>query len=242
MDVLHFIKHFSAGSGPALNDPQLRNRLMQQKEFNARLPTRSKSGALSRRGVLCCSVALLFIACLSKSDSASDAATVDTSAMAPLPAPDARKQPAVVGVTEYGYGPLRAGMTYDAANAALNGALKPAAGANLAECDYVKWEGGPQGLLVMVDEGKIGRVDVIDSTVASAAGARVGDTEEKIQSLYPGRVTVSPHKYTDGHYLTVRAANAADSMNILVFETEHGKVTRFRGGIRPWVEYVEGCS
>lgn len=215
---------------------------MQLYRLTARVRSRRKRETRGSSRALWCAVALLFTACLAKSDKAADSTSADTSVLAPLPAPIAGNQPDAVGVTEYGYGQLRAGMTYDAANSALNGALETEPGANLAECNYVKWDGGPKGLLVMVDEGKIGRVDVIDSYVMTAAGARVGDTEEKIQSLYPGRVTVSPHKYTDGHYLTVRAANPADTLNFLVFETGNGKVTRYRAGIMPSVEYVEGCS
>lgn len=145
-------------------------------------------------------------------------------------------------LTEYGIGPLRAGMTFAEANVALNGALKAAAGANLAECDYVTWEGGPPGVRVMVVDGKIGRVETSDTSIATAAGARVGDSEARIQSLYPGRVTVTPHKYSDGHYLIVKSANAADSLNFIIFETEMQTVTKFRGGLMPSVEYVEGCS
>jgi len=53
-------------------------------------------------------------------------------------------------------------------------------------------------------------------------------------------VTVTPHKYEDGHYLTVNAAD--DSSFAIVFETSKGRVTRYRAGRRPAVELVEGCS
>ena len=94
----------------------------------------------------------------------------------------------------------------------------------------------------MVEEGRIARIDVDSGSVATAAGARVGDTEDRVMSLYPGRVTVSPQKYTSGHYLTVTPASPADSVFRIVFETEHGRVTHFRAGRRPPVEYVEGCG
>jgi hypothetical protein len=53
---------------------------------------------------------------------------------------------------------------------------------------------------------------------------------------------VGPHKYTDGHYLTVRPVEASDTTHLIVFETEGQVVQRFRGGRRPQVEYVEGCA
>jgi hypothetical protein len=142
-------------------------------------------------------------------------------------------------VTEHGLGPLRAGMTVAEASKVLGGALvMPAETA--AGCDYATWRGGPRGVHVMIDDGLIARVEIDSVGIATAAGARVGDTEERIRSLYPGRVTVTPHKYEDGHYLTVNAVD--DSSFAIVFETSKGRVTRYRAGRRPAVEYVEGCS
>lgn len=171
------------------------------------------------------------------------AAGSETAAAVPEPAPANPATSAQPSVTEMGYDKLRAGMTFTEANAALNGALKPAAGANLAECDYVTWEGGPKGLLVMVLENKIARVDITEgSAVTTDAGAKIGDTEDQVKSLYGARVSVSPHKYDDGNYLRVKSTNAADTSHVIVFETVKGKVTRFRAGVTPGVDFVEGCS
>jgi hypothetical protein len=146
----------------------------------------------------------------------------------------------IASVTVHGVGPLRVGMTLAEARKALGGALVIPRGADTLGCDYVTWRGGPRGLHVMIDEGRIARVDVDSTSLATAAGARVGDSEERIRRLYPGRVAVTPHKYEDGHYLTVNAAG--DSSFAIVFETAKGRVTRYRAGRRPAVEYVEGCS
>ena len=143
-------------------------------------------------------------------------------------------------VTEHGLGPLRVGMTLAEARQALGDALVVPRGTDTLGCDYVTWRGGPPGVHVMIDEGRIARVDVDSANIATAAGARVGDTEDRVRSLYRGRVAVSPHKYEDGHYLTVNAAG--DSSFAIVFETAQGRVTRYRAGRRPAVEYVEGCS
>ena len=143
-------------------------------------------------------------------------------------------------VTEHGLGPLRVGMTLAEARRALGDALVVPKGTDTTGCGYVRWRGGPRGTRVMIDGGRIARVDVDSATVATASGARVGDSEARIQQLYAGRVTVTPHKYVDGHYLTVNAGH--DSSFAIVFETEKGKVTRYRAGRRPAVEYVEGCG
>ena len=144
-------------------------------------------------------------------------------------------------VTEHGIGGLRAGMTVKEARAALPG-FKTAEGADSVGCDYASIPGLPRGVSVMVEDGVVGRVDVLEGTVATSAGARIGDTEATIKKLYAGLVTVSPHKYTDGHYLTVVPKLQADSAFRIVFETDGARVLQYRGGRRPQVEYVEGCS
>jgi len=144
-------------------------------------------------------------------------------------------------VTEHGIGPLKAGMTFAEADAALGGALLVPVGVDTTGCDYLVWDKGPSGVHVMFDEHRIARVDVDTAGIATAAGARVGDDEARIKRLYPGQVTVTPHKYEDGHYLTVTPA-AADKRFRIIFETSGGRVTRYRAGMTPSVEYVEGCS
>ncbi len=144
-------------------------------------------------------------------------------------------------VTPAGIGPVRAGMSLDEANAVVGNSL--VIPAKLSECDYVRSKNAPKGVSFMVENGKIARVDIRDDmTVKTAAGAGIGDTEERIKSLYPGQVAVQPHKYTSGHYLVVSPKSANDADMRLVFETESNKVTRFRSGKLPAVQYVEGCS
>jgi hypothetical protein len=53
---------------------------------------------------------------------------------------------------------------------------------------------------------------------------------------------MSPHKYTDGLYYTVRHPDFSDTTHVMIFETDGRVVTRFRAGQRPQVEYVEGCG
>jgi hypothetical protein len=144
-------------------------------------------------------------------------------------------------VTEYGIGRIRAGMTVKEARAAVPG-FEPAVGAESVGCDYASVPGLPRGVSIMVEDGVVGRVDVLEGTVSTSAGARIGDTEATIKKLYKGLVTVSPHKYTDGHYLTVVPKSHADSAFRIVFETDGARVLQYRAGRRPQVEYVEGCA
>ena len=150
---------------------------------------------------------------------------------------------AVWTVTSHGYGPVRAGMTLDEAAAAGSRAFgEPQMGSE--ECDYFLFaDDSIRGSAhFMVVNGRIARVDINDSTITTAEGARLGDTEQRIMELYPGRVAVQPHKYSDGHYLVVAPASPADSGHHIIFETDGQKVTTYRAGRMPEVEYVEGCS
>lgn len=81
------------------------------------------------------------------------------------------------------------------------------------------------------------------SRVTSLSGAKIGDTEARIKSLYPGQIEVTPHKYlSNGHYLTFVPKNSQDQANRLIFETDGSRVTAFRSGKLPEVSWVEGCS
>lgn len=143
-------------------------------------------------------------------------------------------------VTEFGIGPVRAGMTVAEARAALDGALTETS--STPSCGYATSSRAPKGVNFMIVGGKIARVDVRGGTVTAAAGAKIGDTEQRVRALYPGRIAVTPHKYTNGHYLTVTPSNPADSAYRMVFETDSSRVTVYRSGLRPPVEWVEGCS
>jgi hypothetical protein len=170
-----------------------------------------------------------------RGSSAAPAAPATSTPASPAPA-------ASYTVTEHGIGPLRAGMTFAEGDSVLGGALLVPVGVDTTGCDYLVWDGGPPGVHVMFDAHHIARVDIDTASIATAAGARIGDDEARIKRLYPGQVTVTPHKYVDGHYLTVTPSVPADKQYRIVFETVGGRVARYRAGIMPSVEYVEGCS
>jgi hypothetical protein len=185
-------------------------------------------------------VVILAVGC-SRAPDRSAAADSSDAAPGSQPAGPATGGPAAPSVTEQGIGPLRAGMTLSEATTALGGALVVPAGADTAGCTYVEWRGGPPGVRVMVEGGRIARVDVTTPGTATATGARVGDSEERVMDLYRGRVAVTPLKYEEGHYLTV-TPESRDTSIAIVFEAANGKIARYRAGQRPQVEYVEGCG
>lgn len=159
--------------------------------------------------------------------------------------PPGAPAPAAWTVDEFGIGGLRAGMTVREAARMVGGSFAaPASGAE--SCTYAVWREAPSGVMVMLVDGLVARVDVTRaSAVATSKGARIGDSEARILDLYKGRTAVTPHKYAAGaHYITVTPppGTGEDRAYRLVFETDGKSVTRYRGGKQPQVEWIEGCS
>jgi len=161
-----------------------------------------------------------------------------STAPAPVPAQPTEPKAGDWEVTPAGIGGIRSGMSMDEARVVMHGEFEIPA--NLGECGFIKPKTGPKGIIMMVEKGEISRVDVTGGSVATVEGAKIGDSEDRIKSLYPGEVEVQPHKYTDGHYLVVTPKGGGN--NRIVFETDGKKVTRYRSGRLPAVQYVEGCS
>jgi len=174
---------------------------------------------LSRRGTLCLMTALVSLACGRPSS------TVPTHWTA---RPDA-------------VGPVRIGMTAAEARASVGDSME-ASDTTDASCRYIRPATLPPGVGIMVENDTVVRVDIDSGTVATEVGARVGDTEQRVLSLYQGQVRVQPHKYTGptGHYLVVTPPG--DSLHRIIFETDGAHITTFRVGRRPAVEYVERCG
>lgn len=142
-----------------------------------------------------------------------------------------------------GLGPVKVGMTPAEATRAAGIEITKSPGANDPTCTYYKPGRGLTGVSFMVVNGKIARIDIDNPRITTRSGARVGDSEEKVKSLYGNTLTVQPHKYVPrGHYLIFTPKDAADKNYRLLFETDGKKVTRWRIGKVPEVMWVEGCS
>ncbi len=113
----------------------------------------------------------------------------------------------------------------------------------LNECAYLVSERVPEGLGFMFAKGRVVRIDVFSGGIRTAAGAGIGDSEDRIKQLYPGRITVEPHHYVpEGHYLKYVPADEAERGYGMVFETDGRKVTSFRTGTLAAITLVEGCG
>jgi len=94
----------------------------------------------------------------------------------------------------------------------------------------------------MVESDKFVRYDVGNDKEVAPGGGKVGMDAAQIRKLYGDRVEEQPHKYVEGGKV-LRIKADAGSDNALVFEADAtGKVTAWRVGQQPQVDYVEGCS
>ena len=156
--------------------------------------------------------------------------------------PAGRDTVSALTLSEEGLGPVQIGMQLsEAVNMGVlseNPDLKP-------ECDYVfpaVGAGIPEGVSVMVVRGRIARIDVDTGAVTTDEGAKLGDTEQRLRSLYGEDLRETPHKYIEkGHYFTVMG-DSASAGKALVFETDGQQVTMIRGGRLPEVGWEEACS
>ena len=140
-------------------------------------------------------------------------------------------------VTFNSFGSVKIGMTIAQASQALGAELVRGKGYEDA-CYYVESQ-GLQGVRFMVTNQKIARVDISSSNYATDKGAKVGDTQDKIKSLYP-RANVQPQKYDEKK--KDMAIYSDDEQYVILFETDGEQVTGFRIGNLEEVSYVEGCS
>ena len=146
-----------------------------------------------------------------------------------------------------GIGPVAVGMTLDEASAAAGMPVRMIPDSNVAgsgRCAYARPEGGPEGLSFMVLDGRIARVDVVNSRIRTVSGVGTGSTEADVQATYPGRVRVEPNPYTGhrGGRDIVYVADAASAHLGLLFEADGGRVRSFRSGLLGAVMAPEGCS
>ncbi|GGD07864.1 hypothetical protein [Aquisalinus flavus] len=91
----------------------------------------------------------------------------------------------------------------------------------------------------MVVDGTVMRLDVRAPGVTTEAGAMVGMAAEDVLARYPDAERL-PNKYTDEDDIHVDLGN--DAKAIFEQEVGEGTISRYRIGLAPPVDYVEGCA
>ncbi|NET00615.1 MAG: hypothetical protein F6K62_04485 [Sphaerospermopsis sp. SIO1G2] len=154
-----------------------------------------------------------------------------------------------------GIGSIKVGMNVPEAALTVENRLYVSYGGSEG-CYYLRLDGKLKDVSFMVtkDETKsrqkyltsdvIARVDIDNPKITTISGAKIGDSEARIKSLYGQQIKVEPHPYAypDGHYLIFVPQDQADKNYRLIFETDGKRVTRYRVGKLPEVNYIEGCA
>ena len=140
-----------------------------------------------------------------------------------------------------GYGDLHFGLSE--ADFRKNwGDLKggPAAAGSTCTVLYPIWiRQMPPDIGFMFEGDKFVRFDVRTAKEAAPGGGKVGMTVEQIAALYPA-AQKQPQKY-DADAVDMRVPG--DHGAVLLFEADKsGKVSAWRVGLPPQIDYVEGCG
>jgi len=139
-----------------------------------------------------------------------------------------------------GLPPASIGQTVAQAETSLKAPLLAAPGQADAPCQKRSTAAQP-GVVYVVDDGLITRVETRDKRYPSISGVRVGDDAHKARQVYGARLSVQPHLYFDnGLRLSVYSP---DRQYALVMESnDNGRIIAMRAGMVPAVEQLEGCS
>ena len=114
----------------------------------------------------------------------------ESAAIAPPTPPAESAQPPSPAVTldvltADGIGPLRIGMTKDEVIAAVGDTRTPDAAGIPGECIEFQPQRAPDGVWVMIEEGKLTRITLGDlSTVKTDRGFGLGDTPDAVKAAY----------------------------------------------------------
>lgn len=158
-----------------------------------------------------------------------------------------------LALTPEGWGPLRIGMSRAEVEAAVGPPDAEGGWIEPEECDEFRPARAPEGLYVMILEGRLARISVRGAGVATERGIAPGAPADAVRRAYGERLLASPHEYLapDGEYLTIWADGRRVAPDAYV-EDEEARGLRFEMGLDrrvevihaggPSIQYVEGCA
>jgi len=173
--------------------------------------------------------------------------SMDGRATDDLAAEDLPAEPTPTWLTSEGWGELRIGMTRQEVVATLGEDANPNAvgGPDPEACDQFRPERAPNGLLVMIEQGRLTRISLSGASgIETEGGLAVGDSASVVRSHFGARAASSLHKYLEApaEYLTVwtTAPSASDPRGIVYEVGTDARVMHIHAG-GPSIQYVEGC-
>ncbi|MEQ9317403.1 MAG: hypothetical protein RLN72_16250, partial [Henriciella sp.] len=165
-------------------------------------------------------------------------ATAPATAPALSPAEEAAAEAACATLSAKGLCNIEFGMSDAEARAAFPGTLSGDATEN-SSCYYLLPTGAGYGTAFMVVDGTVQRIDIRDTSVATAAGAKVGMLLDDVDDLYDGG-TRTPNKYAPAN--EDLKVDLEGGVFAIFEEGNQGRIRAYRLGIEPAVSFVEGCA
>ncbi|NIJ69340.1 hypothetical protein [Xanthomonas sp. 60] len=100
----------------------------------------------------------------------------------------------------------------------------------------------PEGPFLMIEGRRLVRFDVRGPAIVAPGGGRVGMSLGELQQLYPERADLGPDKYDpQAQHLRVRPQQEGNGIVDFTLDA-NGKVSQWRVGRSPQVDYAEGCG
>lgn len=195
------------------------------------------------------SAAVLAALALGACDPRQEAAEATASpAVSASPAFAAAEAPEVL--TPEGFGPIRIGQTLAEVEQAYGPPARPLA--DEGGCSLFRPLHAPEGVLVMMEQGRVSRVSLIrDAKARTDRDLGLGAASAEVTRAYGAQARSMPHKYLapPAHYIIVwrggprgEAYVEDETARGLVYEVGlDGKVMAIHGG-GPAIQYVEGCA
>lgn len=193
--------------------------------------------------------ALALAACTGKQETGGATSPAAAPASSTVPSPEAMD-----ALTPAGWNTLKIGMTRTEIVAAVGDNSVPGAvgGPEPDVCDEFHPARAPDGLYVMIEDGKLSRITVTElSKLKTLDGFGIGDAPDAIKNFYGTRATATPHKYQDkpAEYITVWEGGPRAEPYVqdekargFVYEIDGtGKVGAIHAG-GPSIQYIEGCA
>ncbi|GAW39699.1 hypothetical protein SH203_00075 [Brevundimonas sp. SH203] len=199
--------------------------------------------------------ALLSLAACGRDDRPAAQAPTDAAPVAMTPAEQPPSAPAADPntLTSEGLGAARIGMSKADLIAAWGERANPKSvgGAEPEVCDQFHPVRAPEGVNVMIQDGKLTRITLMrGARIKTDRGFGLGDTAMAIKQAYGGSIFVEPHKYqaapAEDLFVWARGGStnyvADPSARGVRYEIGmDGKVSMIHAG-DPSIQLVEGCS
>lgn len=142
-----------------------------------------------------------------------------------------------------GFGPAKFGDNEESVRIAWGRPLeadKPAIGSSCY--NLYQTPASLKNIVFMFENNQFVRYDVKDSQLTAPGNIKVGNNVDAILQSNFANLIIQPHKYSKGARDFIVMPKAHKNTQ-LIFEVDaHNKITQWRIGVKPQVNYVEGCN